>query len=493
MAKAPEPAKVEPPKPAVPEPKKEEPKPATAAPVMVAPVKPDVARLSKVESAAPPAPKPATLESRATQLPPELAALDAQFIKLQAERVTAPFEADLAKLNAGYLGGIGKKIAEEKAAGHLDGVLALEAEQKLITDKQPVPETDDDKTPASLKALRVICRDAYAKLTATRAANLKLLTDPLDKRLAQMETDFTKADRLADAKTVRGYREVLKESSPGLQSAIAAQTPATGEPPQSGLKPGATLAPAATLALKDDITNTLGMKFLPVKGTEVLFCIHEVRYSDYAAYAAESPGVDGSWKDQTCDGYALSENKDNHPVMKVSCEDTQKFCAWLSKKEGKLYRLPTDQEWSYAVGIGRDEKWTKDTTPATVIKSQTDFPWGDKWPPPKGSGNYSDASRKAKAPNATAQYLENYDDGFPTTAPVMSFKPNKLGLYDLEGNVREWVEDWWDNAKADRVLRGGCWYGYDRASLLSSGRRHTQPGTRSHSRGLRCVLVVSGG
>ena len=251
--------------------------------------------------------------------------------------------------------------------------------------------------------------------------------------------------------------------------------------------------PAAMLAAKDGITNTLGMKFLPVKGTAVMFCIHEVRYSDYAAYAAETPGVDGSWKDQTCDGYALTENKENHPVMKVSWDDAQKFCAWLSKKEGKTYRLPTDQEWSYAVGIGRDEKWKKDTTPATVTKSQTDYPWGDKWPPPKGSGNYSDDSRKAKAPNATAQYLEEYDDGFPTTSPVMSFKPNKLGLYDLEGNVREWVEDWWDNAKADRVLRGGCWDYNDRASLLSSHRTHPQPGLRYINDGFRVVVVVSGG
>ncbi|MFN0080776.1 MAG: bifunctional serine/threonine-protein kinase/formylglycine-generating enzyme family protein [Prosthecobacter sp.] len=493
FAKAPEPAKVDPPKPAAPEPKKEEPKPISPATVMAAPAQSDVVAQAP---AAPPTAAPSLTVSPSPSppaLPPELAALDATFIKLQAERVTTPFEADLTKLNAGYLGGIGKKIAEEKAAGHLDGILALEAEQKLITDKQPVPDTDEEKTPASLTALRGIYRTAYAKLAATRATNLKALITPLDARLATIESDFAKSDRVADAKIVRGYRDALKESTPGLQAVSAAQTPPTGEPPQNGLKSGSTLNPAAMLAAKDGITNTLGMKFLPVKGTEVLFCIHEVRYSDYAAYAAESPGVDGSWKDQTCDGYALTENKENHPVMKVSWEDAHKFCAWLSKKEGKTYRLPTDQEWSYAVGIGRDEKWKNDTTPATVTKSQTDFPWGDKWPPPKDSGNYSDDSRKAKAPNATAKYLENYDDGFPTTAPVMSFKPNKLGLYDLEGNVREWVEDWYDNAKADRVLRGGSWYDHDRGGLLSSYRFHFVPGRRYDYHGFRCVLVVSGG
>ena len=124
VAKAPEPVKVEPPKPAPPVPKKEEPKPVAAAPVMAEPAKPVVV----AQAPSTPAPKPPALESQAPPLPPELATLDAQFIKLQAERVTAPFEADVAKLNAGYLGGIGKKIAEEKAAGHLDGILALEAE-----------------------------------------------------------------------------------------------------------------------------------------------------------------------------------------------------------------------------------------------------------------------------------------------------------------------------------------------------------------------------
>lgn len=181
------------------------------------------------------------------------------------------------------------------------------------------------------------------------------------------------------------------------------------------------------------------MKFVPVPGTEVLFCIHEVRYKDYATYAAENPDIDDSWKNQRHDNFAITERAKEHLVVNVSWEDAQKFCFWLSQKEARSYRLPTDKEWSIAVGIGRDEEWKSDTTPATVFKSQNEFPWGDQWPPPKGIGNYSDESRKAKAPYAPksptdyALYLEDYDDGFPTTAPVMSFKPNKLGLYDLEG------------------------------------------------------------
>ena len=218
----------------------------------------------------------------AKTLPPELAALDAQFIQLQAERVTAFYEADLANLNLAYRNGLTKKIAEEKAAANLDGILALEAEQNLIAQKQPLPEVDDDKTPAGIKAMRTVYREQSAKLSAQRAANLKALVVPLDKRLAQMEADFIKSDRVADAKIVRGYREALTESTPELQVAAASPAGTPTTPAAGGAKP------AALLAIKDGYTNSLGMKFVPVKGTDVMFCIHETRYKDYALYASDT-------------------------------------------------------------------------------------------------------------------------------------------------------------------------------------------------------------
>ena len=245
------------------------------------------------------------------------------------------------------------------------------------------------------------------------------------------------------------------------------------------------------LAMKDGITNTLGMKFLPVKGTDVLFCIHEVRYQDYAAYAAEAPGVAMNWKNQSY-GFTITERNEDHPVTQVSWEDAQKFCAWLSQKEGKTYRLPTDEEWSIAVGLGRAEKRPKGTTPAMLSgKENTEFPWGGDFPPKTKdkAGNYSDESRKAKAPNGAAQYLEDYDDGFPTTAPVMSYKPNKLGLCDLGGNVWEWCDDWYNNGQIERVLRGGSWSSFERGALLSSFRGLCTPTLRSGYHGFRVVVV----
>ncbi|MDZ4288291.1 MAG: SUMF1/EgtB/PvdO family nonheme iron enzyme, partial [Prosthecobacter sp.] len=258
-------------------------------------------------------------------------------------------------------------------------------------------------------------------------------------------------------------------------------------------KPMTSLSPAPMLALKEGYTNTLGMKFLPIEGTDVMFCIHETRHQDYAAYSADTPGVDGRWMNQNNDGFTLTENTEQHPVTKVGWEDAQKFCQWLGKKEGKTYRLPTDREWSIAVGIGRQEIWEKDTTPVTVIRPQKVFPWGLKWPPPKSAGNYSDASRQAKAPMDSASYIDSYDDGYPTTAPVMSYMPNTVGLYDMGGNVCEWCEDWYDATKQDRVVRGGDWKSYKRDDLYSSYRDHYAPVHINHNRGFRVVLLVESG
>lgn len=240
-------------------------------------------------------------------------------------------------------------------------------------------------------------------------------------------------------------------------------------------------------------TNTLGMKFVPVPGTKVLFCIHETRYKDYAAYAAEADNVPTTWKNQRYYGYAITERSEDHPVTQVSWEDAQAFCVWLSKKEEKTYRLPTDEEWSTAVGLVGAEQRTRDTTPVMLsLKETTQFPWGGDLPPKTKdqAGNYSDESRKAKAPRRGAKYLEGYDDGFPTTAPVCNFKPNKLGIYDLGGNVWEWCEDWYDKAQKDRVLRGGAWEDAVRGRLLSSSRPRNRPDSRYAYIGFRCVIEI---
>jgi len=319
------------------------------------------------------------------------------------------------------------------------------------------------------------------RIEAQRSASLKTLTSPLEVRLKQMETDFIKGDRVPDAKLVREYRESLssRDSSPD-QLTVAGGT---------AKKPPAPIIPAVT-GIKDGFTNTLGMKFLPVKGIEVMFCIHETRRQDYAVYTAAVPGVDGAWMNQQKDGIPCGD-KDDHPVVGVSWGEAQAFCAWLSKKEGRSYRLPTDEEWSWAVGIGRDEKRPEGITPEFLSGKQTaGFPWGGDYPPKTRdkAGNYTDMAWKEKFPSQ--KYIEGYNDGFPTTAPVMSFKPNKLGLYDMGGNVCEWVADWWNAAQKDRVMRGASFRSDLSTRLSSSYREHVPPTLRIYDYGFRLVMEL---
>ena len=257
-------------------------------------------------------------------------------------------------------------------------------------------------------------------------------------------------------------------------------------------RPPARLLPSADVP-KPTLTNSLGMKFVPVPGTDVLFCIHETRFKDFAAYAAEVPGANGAWKDDLMPGIGIPQDERlSHPATRVDWTEAQAFCEWLSRREGRTYRLPTDREWSYAVGVGDAEKWTPETTPETAVKSVSAYPWGEAWPPPAGAGNYGDeAWKRVYDGNVTYRnsvdeawrrssaashepWIKGYDDGFALTAPVMSFTPNKLGLYDLGGNVAEWVGDWRIPAQKERVLRGEFWvFGGNpnfRRNLLSSAR-----------------------
>ena len=299
--------------------------------------------------------------------------------------------------------------------------------------------------------------------------------------------------------------------------AVRAQSPAAKAPenppatePKAADLPGVAdqaKAKAAKVikATKDQpFVNSLGMKFVPVEitggptsGQNVLFSVWETRRQDYAAYAAAESGVDTSWKDEIMQDQPVV-HRDDHPVVCVSWEDAGKFCAWLTEKErtsGKIgkqdtYRLPTDHEWSCAVGIGDREDASK-TPEVKSMKIADVYPWnGGKgtWPPPKGAGNYNGQETQGKFGNM----FDGYDDGNMTTAPVGSFEVNGKGLYDLGGNVWEWCGDYYDGKSGSRLLRGGCWFIAVRDYLLSSLRCDSDPGKRFNFYGFRCVLVVSG-
>ena len=234
-------------------------------------------------------------------------------------------------------------------------------------------------------------------------------------------------------------------------------------------------------------TNTLGMPFVPVPGTEVSFCIWETRVKDYAAYAAANVAVDESWKNPRTQvtGTISFSQADTHPVVNVSWKDANAFCTWLTKKElaegqikaGQKYRLPTDAEWSVAVGLGKE----KGNTPEEKQSGIKDvYPWGKEWPPSKEVGNYS---KRLKV------------DNFEYTSPVGSFAANKYGLHDLGGNVWEWCEDKYNSNSSTQwlrsagILRGASW-GFDEQEHLSSSFRNpTDQIVADYEKGFRCVLT----
>ena len=233
-------------------------------------------------------------------------------------------------------------------------------------------------------------------------------------------------------------------------------------------------------------TNSLGMIFKSVPGTDVAFSIWETRVKEYSAYADTNEGLGELWKDP--DGFAGPFKQElTHPVVMVSVKDAQAFCKWLTKKEigtGKIqasqkYRLPTDAEWSIAVGLPEEKGETLEEKNEGI---KGVYPWGNTWPPPKRAGNY--------------QKNLNVDD-FKFTSPVGSFAANKYGLYDLGGNVWEWCEEEFPlDEIIFHVARGASWVDAEfdselgvRGALLSSCRAGHLP-VGNYATGFRCVLVT---
>jgi formylglycine-generating enzyme len=162
--------------------------------------------------------------------------------------------------------------------------------------------------------------------------------------------------------------------------------------------------------------------------------------------------------------------KGNHPVVLVRYDDAAAYCGWLSAVIDRMVRLPTEAEWERAARGGLDGKR---------------YPWGDEIAP--SHGNY--------LPDPAAKRHRG-------TRPTGTYPPNGYGLYDVSGNVWEWVSDWYGRdyyAFADsrdprgplggtmRVVRGGSWVNDD-VMMLRCAYRHTVPiDTYAYSIGFRVV------
>lgn len=223
--------------------------------------------------------------------------------------------------------------------------------------------------------------------------------------------------------------------------------------------------------------------------------VYEITVGEFREFAQatshKSAGCqmyDGKWQDNP----ELNWNNAGftqtvlHPVACVSWKEARDFAAWLSKKTGQKYRLPTESEWEYAARAG----------------SADSRPWKDRI---EGACTDANIADQAAGQHYPGWKVHPCNDGYVYTAPVGSFQPNAFGLYDMLGNVFEWVQDCWHpdyrgapgNGSAwmangdctQHNLRGGSWF--TAPPLVStSARNRFEDSYRSNSIGFRLVREI---
>jgi sulfatase modifying factor 1 len=201
-------------------------------------------------------------------------------------------------------------------------------------------------------------------------------------------------------------------------------------------------------------------------------------------YNREKQRIEGrvpryTWRD------AGFEQSDEHPVVNVSYHDALAFCDWLSRTEGRHYRLPTEAEWEYACRAGSTTRYHNGDDPDRLREVANAFDH-------HGLQKYGHVHE-----------IELPPDG-PFTVPVGRYKPNAWGLHDMHGNAWEWCSDWYDeeyyarSPRTDppgpaesnvRVRRGGGWNSfplYARASF----RNYNSSDSRCVNLGFRVLREI---
>ena len=169
------------------------------------------------------------------------------------------------------------------------------------------------------------------------------------------------------------------------------------------------------------------------------FSLYEVTNGEYKKFKADHSS--GTFQSQPL-------GLDLQPVTQVNWNDAALYCNWLSKQEGLPlfyqetdgevvgfdpqstgYRLPSEAEWAWIARFNGSEAALK-------------YSWGDQLQPPDGAGNFADVTAQAYL----GQVLFDYNDSYLGSAPVGDFTPNYHGVYDMAGNVAEWVHDFYGTA-----------------------------------------------
>ena len=196
---------------------------------------------------------------------------------------------------------------------------------------------------------------------------------------------------------------------------------------------------------------------------------YEITFEDYDRFAYPNKVDDEGW------------GRGRQPIIKVSWDDAKEYVAWLSSQTGQTYRLLTEAEWEYAARAGSATKYHFGNSESQLCRY----------------ANFYDTT----AGNSRA----SCSDGVGVqTATVGRYAPNAFGLYDMHGNVYEWVEDCWNDSYSGapsngdawlrgncerRVLRGGSWDYYPRG-LRSANRIRYTPGYRYDFVGFRVARTL---
>ena len=401
-----------------------------------------------------------------------------------------------------------KLAGQRKVEAELEGIKKVIAENERVA-AESAKLADGAMSKKAEQVATVKQKEQEVALAMAAAEIERQKRQEMDEKRDRIRKEMDEAKKLFEER-MKALESSLKDPDPGVpppNKAPVEKTPPEVKPaPPSpeAPKPSANGAPTlpsaeSTLLAKMETppvpkvetrpalpaggptANSLGMAFIPVG--DVQFATWPTRVKDFETFATATGLKSNLWRDP-----GFKQGAD-HPVVNVTWMEASAFCKWLTFKEqhdgtlpaGKVYRLPTDLEWSKAVGLPDEGGKTAEARDMGVPDV---YPWGTTWPPPAGAGNYTGEETGSDVA------IKGYNDGFPWTSPVGSFPPNKYGLSDMGGNVWQWVVDPWNADSTSKVLRGASWYnGALKLSLLSSCRVHAAQDSSTDNYGFRCVIA----
>jgi hypothetical protein len=230
-----------------------------------------------------------------------LAALEKGFQEAADREAGAAFKASMETVNKSYAAAVDRALAVAMQAGKTDDALALRDERKRIEKGDPMPPEGVAES-GEVASLRKTYRTALKQQEAVRAMKVIPLFDKYTQALGALAVELTKAGKLDDAAGVKAVAdEVAKARASGNVSSSTSFAAGTRR----------------LTGLERSFTNSLGMKFVPVPGTKVMFCIHETRRKDYAVYAAASGRMSDAWAKPVRDGTPVGTGSDDEPVVLV--------------------------------------------------------------------------------------------------------------------------------------------------------------------------------